>query len=241
MSEPRRYDPRHYEPDDDTPYGLGADDAPPPPPPEPTPEPEPIDPSLGEGPKSHKKPRRADYRKVKTDPRYVDKLLEPKPKPKRPQTPWPDLPWWLIAEAFALVGVVLGAVPIVQAVHKVKTGATTGVFIGLMLVAAAIVQTAASAAILAVVGGWLNVEYGTPRQSIIKLAAVSLFAVGLVIALLSVGGPVAAPFAAFPVAAALAALFRLGLTGTLVSLVGFGLAGAGTAMVLFIGAVLFFR
>lgn len=226
-------EPRHYEPDDTTPFGFGADDAPP------EPEPQPSDPALAEGPKSRKKPRKADYRKVKPDPRYVDKLLAPNKRP--PKQAWPEPPWWLVAEAFALAGVLLGAIPVVQAIHKVKTGAATGLFIGILLVAAVLVQTAASAAVLAAVGGWLGVEYGPPRKALAKLAALSTFAVGMVIALLSVGGPVAAVFAAVPVAAAMAALFRLGLADMILSAVGFGLAAAGTAMVLFVGAVLFFR
>lgn len=237
MPAPRRTDPRRPEPDDTTPYGFGADDAPAPPRPAP-PEP-PHDPSAGEGPKSQKPPRPADYRKVKVDPRHVDKLLQTKPKPRKGG--WPELPWWALPEAFALVGVLLGAVPVTQAIGKLKAGPTTAAFIAIVILVAVLVQTALSAAALSAVGGWFSVDYGPPRRAAAKLAGLSVFATGLVIALLSVGGPLAALFAAVPALAAFAALFRLNGIESLVSAAALGFASVGTALVVFVGAVLYFR
>ena len=169
----------------------------------------------------------------------MDKLLVPKRKPAK--KPSPELPWWLIAEALALAGVVFGAIPIVQAVQKVKTGATAAAFIGVLLLATVAIQTVTSAAVFAAMSGCLGVRYGSPRQTLAKLAALSTFAVGVSIGLLWVGGLMLAAFALAPVVAALVALLRLNGVDTLVSIIGYALASVGTGLVLFGVWVTFLR
>ena len=223
---PRRYDPRSHEPDDATPYGLGDD----PPPPEPE-----SSPDMGEGPKSRKKPRPADYRRLKVDPRYQDRLL--KPRRKRPKTEWP---WWLFPLAFALAGFWLGAIPVARALDRVKTGVTTGLLILIVLAVAVIAQTGAYWATLGVLGGQFGIDYGPTRRTLPKLAGLAAFVTGLAIAMMSLGGPLMLVPAAVPVLAAFAAMFKLDLVDLAVTAIGLVTGAAGVVVLVGGGAVVLF-
>lgn len=219
MTDPTRsrYDPRRPEPDDTTPYGLSGDDAPAPPE-------EPPAPGSGEGPQPRKKPRRADYRKVEPDPRYVDRLLEPRPKPKRKSI---ELPWGVVPAVLSGVGFVLAAVPIASALDKARTGVAAGVMVLMLVFVAVGAQTLTLLGALTALSKWLGIDYGPPRRMVVQLVSISLFASGMGIALMSLGGPLALVLAIPPAMLAFGAMFHLDSTDMTVTLIVLTLAATG--------------
>lgn len=211
--------------DDATPYGLAFEPphvAPPIPLPPPDEEDEVTEPA--NAPRRKKKPKRSAAEETAAAAKlggatYFDRILD------RVEAPPTAYPWWVEVAAAGVAGALLILVGIAAVAIRADKA---GVDVGVVLVAGALTVILAHSAFMAftlmVVGQVMTVDYGPVVQTVPKLAAATLLANGLTLALVGVGLPCALLFSAMIFYTVFQRLFRLSMMETIYCVVALMMA-----------------